>query len=264
MIISKYQNILKKRFFFISGCPRSGTSFLVKVIDSHPNVGILMEQTFGNRRRLNLRSKSWKNRSKLKQKTCKILKRISEPIIGNKVCCPDVWTIEDILQFCSIWPDHDIIWILRNPVDVLVSRHNREASDHYSKEARELMPLNFKTNFTAWASSWSICVQNYITLKHKYPDKLHLVYYEDLITNFEQTVGSLFTKLGLSQANEVHQYHQMAHYSALGKKEFNLKYKDSRAHLTPHIITDELRQQISEALEPYAYHIGLFENKTLI
>jgi hypothetical protein len=38
------ESIDSERCIFISGCPRSGTSLLTKIIDSHPDISILMDE----------------------------------------------------------------------------------------------------------------------------------------------------------------------------------------------------------------------------
>ena len=96
-------DLFEKPFVFITGAPRSGTSVLIKIIDAHPDIAILMENTFGNRRRHWKRVDYWNSSTHLKKEVGKIYSKFNESVIGNKVCTPDVWFVEDIHFFCKLF-----------------------------------------------------------------------------------------------------------------------------------------------------------------
>ena len=73
---------------FITGSPRSGTSLVTKVLDSHKDIALLMENNFGNRRRHWSMPQEWSSSKLLSKKVGQVYKDIQEPIIGNKVCSP--------------------------------------------------------------------------------------------------------------------------------------------------------------------------------
>jgi hypothetical protein len=43
-----HENVFKKNMIFITGAPRSGTSLVTKILDSHPEHAIVMEDIFIN------------------------------------------------------------------------------------------------------------------------------------------------------------------------------------------------------------------------
>ena len=103
--MSLFKRLLKKdpmnrMGVFVTGAPRSGTSMLTKVIDAHPDVAILMENIFQNRRRHWIKADFWNSPHTLKEEVSKVFSKLNEPVIGNKVCTPDVWfPIQDFMSF---------------------------------------------------------------------------------------------------------------------------------------------------------------------
>jgi len=256
----KSKAVFNKQFIFISGCPRSGTSFLTKVIDSHPKIGILMEAIFDNRARHHLKANYWNNTSDLKKKVQEKYKNIAPTIIGNKVCNPDIWSLKDILLFCNLFNAYKIVWIVRNPEDVILSRFRRERNDHFNEEAKKHLPLDYSSKLNTWASSWNICVQNFQRIKMHTPDKVFLIYYEDLLNKFEESMRALSIFLEVDYVEEYALYNKLPHYNANAQLEKDLKYNDKSYKLSEEENNiDALKKSIKESLIPYQKTVNLFK-----
>ncbi len=222
-----YKSPLKKPLIFITGTPRSGTSLVTKVVDTHPNIACLMENIFGNRRRHWKKAKFWNSTTKLKKKVAKAYSKLKEPIVGNKVATPDVWAADDINLFCSLFKDFKIVFVIRDPVAVSLSRFKRENYQReYNKKAKKNSLLNFKSRALTYISSWRQNIENYRKLKEAHPSKVYLLYYEDFCENFEKEVKSLCKFLDIPFAKEMKNWHKYPHHDKRGKLKRNLKYPD--------------------------------------
>ncbi len=223
------KNVFQKKMVFITGSPRSGTSLVTKVIDAHPECAILMENIFGNRRRHWARADFWDQELSFMEAVSCVYDRFDEPVIGNKVITPDVWSLEDIDQFLSLFRDKRIVFIVRNPLDVAMSRITREPTDFnkvFNETARENLTLDFRSRFHTYISSWEYGLKNYRMIKASRPEMTYLIYYEDFCSDFNQQVNLLFSFLGLPVTREVYDWHQLPHHNAEGELEVNLKYPD--------------------------------------
>lgn len=254
---------LNKRSIFITGTPRSGTSMLTKVIDSHPDIIMLMENIFSNRRRLWERSTFWDDEYLLKKELNKIYSKFKEPIIGNKVITPDVWSTDDIIQFVNSFSTFDIIFIIRNPIDVFKSRYRRENYEsEFNTKAKQRLHLDFSKRTLTYASSWRQNIENFHRLKDLYKKNVHLVYYDDLIVDFEYTIKNLFVELNIPFHDNVLNWHEFPHPDAYGVYKKNLKYKDQVIKK----ITQEkiIIPDIEEAIQKMGFHYELWKNRQII
>lgn len=219
--------ITDKQMVFITGAPRSGTSLLTKVLDAHGDIALLMENNFDNRRRHWQKAREWQSPAAFRKKICKAYKHIKEPIIGNKVCTPDVWWAEDILQFCRLFKKFRIIFIVRDPRDVVRSRFFREDYlAEFNDLARRHIMLDFRTRFLTYTSSWRQSIEVYRQLRDAiYPDIL-CVYYEDLINQFDKECRRLTDFLSIEPDTRMQQWHELPHHDSGGSLQKDVKYRD--------------------------------------
>ncbi len=222
-------NPCDKPCIFVTGAPRSGTSLLAKVIDAHPDTAILMENIFGNRRRHWQRADFWDSPPRLKQEVEKAFAAIAEPILGNKVVTPDVWDAGDIVRFCRLFKEFRVVFIVRDPAAVALSRRRREPEDFFkvfNEEARNNILLDFSCRFRTYVSSWRQSVENYWRLKDGFGDRVCLVYYDDLCRRFESEVRRVFAFLEIPFAERVLAWHELPHHKADGSLGRDVKYQD--------------------------------------
>jgi len=194
----RYENIkefMNRKLIFITGAPRSGTSLITKVIDAHPRNGILMESIFGNRRRHGSRSEHWGSKKIMKRKAASIFRKIDEKIVGNKDCTPDVWSAEDIYNFCELFREYKIVFVFRKPTSVVISRYKRtNYNKEYKEKAKKDLMLNFKSPFHDYSSSWRQSIGEYYKLKDRLGDIVSTIYYDDFTKNPKSGMKDLFKK----------------------------------------------------------------------
>ncbi|MCU0287583.1 MAG: sulfotransferase [Acidobacteria bacterium] len=230
-----FMNSLNKPLIFITGAPRSGTSLVTKVIDAHPDIAILMENIFGNRRRHWQREAFWQSTEALRCEVAKVYARLNEPVVGNKVVIPDVWDAGDILQFCRLFNRFKIIFMARDPRAAALSRLKREPADFFevfSPTARDNILLDFRDRFHTYISSWRQSIENFWKLRDGLgEDKIKIVYYEDFCRDFENQVRDIFTFLDIPFSNNILKWYEFSHHNAAGELVHDLKYPDSEIFL---------------------------------
>lgn len=252
---------------FVTGAPRSGTSMITKVIDAHPDVAILMENIFQNRRRHWSKAAFWNSPQTLKKETDSVFAKLKEPVIGNKVCTPDVWSADDILLFCRLFKDFKIVFILRDPVQVALSRFRRE---DYAKEFNEMSRKNILLDFLSrpmtYASSWRQSVENYWRLRDGYPEQIYLIYYEEFCRDFEAEARKLFTFLGLPFCEEILSWCQYPHHDSDGNLVNDLKYSDQPVKIktnSDETIAPALKEQVNAAINSIQTLYDLWEKRLI-
>jgi hypothetical protein len=257
-------NLFKKPFVFITGAPRSGTSLLAKIIDAHPDCAILMENIFGNRRRHWQRAEFWNSEQSLRKEVGNAYAGINQPIIGNKVATPDVWDTGDIARFCGLFEEFHILFIVRDPAAVALSRRQREPEDFFkvfSAEARKHILLDFHSRFHAYVSSWRQSVENYWRLKDGFKEKILMVYYEDLCRDFTGQIHMIFTFLGIPFASRVLSWHETPHHDANGALVRDLKYPDVAVEAKDEVL--EIPDELQNALELISWQSALWRQRKL-
>jgi hypothetical protein len=228
MKLSQQSDPLDRPLVFVSGAPRSGTSLVTKVIDAHPDIAVLMENIFGNRRRHWMKANFWNSSETLRREVEEVFKNLEEPIVGNKVCTPDVWSADDIMMFCNLFKDFKIVFVVRDPVQVALSRLNREDYEaEFNEDARHNMLLDFRSRFLTYASSWRQSIESYWKLRDGHPGKVYLLYYEDFCNQFEFQLRTLCDFLQVSFSANMLNWHQLPHHDARGNLKRDIKYKDA-------------------------------------
>ena len=255
---------IEKPLIFITGAPRSGTSLLTKVIDSHPDIDILMENIFGNRRRHWKRAIYWHSPELLLEEVEKTYAPLKAPIVGNKVITPDVWDAGDILQFCRLFESFRIIFMARDPRMVALSRLRREPADFfavYSPEARDNLLLDFSSRFHAYISSWRQSIENYWKFRDGLKEKVKLVYYDDFCLDFPDQVRGIFSFLEIPFSDSVLRWHEQPHHNAEGELVNDLKYPDTEVFSPPK--PEAYPDELMEALGTIEWQYRLWEKRGL-
>jgi len=221
-------NKIDKPYIFITGAPRSGTSMLTKVIDAHPDIGIFMENIFGLRRRHWQFPEFWNSEEELFKIVQSEYAKLKEPIVGNKVCTPDVWNTDEILKMASFFSSTKVVFIVRDPIDVIKSRLKRDDETEYNDLAKNYLCLDWKEkNFTS-LSSWRQSIEVYWKLKEYYQNNIYLIYYDDFVVSFKEEVMKLFKFLNVNFHDNIIAWHEQEHYDAKGRLKKDLKYKDEK------------------------------------
>lgn len=109
-----------------------------------------------------------------------------------------VFLIDDILQDI---PNALFIEIVRDPRDILASKKKRKqtisTSTQYEGEAKRIKTLE-RVYDPFWDSlEWRLALRAGQHARQKYPDRMHSVHYEDLITDPESVVSDICAFLNL-------------------------------------------------------------------
>jgi hypothetical protein len=237
---------------------------LTKVIDAHPDIAILMENIFQNRRRHWSRASFWNDNKKFQKQLNKVYSKLKEPIVGNKVITPDVWSIDDIIQFCNCFRSSKVLWIVRNPKDVFYSRYAREDySKEYNDVAKKNLHLDFSHRTMTYASSWRQSIENYYRLKELKKNDVMIVYYEDLVGDFENQITSIFSWLNVRFHKDVLEWYNVMHHDHEGNLVEDLKYKDKPVHSSSFERDYDEVPIIDEAIEKLDYFYKLWGERKL-
>jgi len=237
---------------------------LAKIVDGHPDIAILMENIFANRRRHWQRAEFWDSPLRLRQEVEAVYARLAEPVVGNKVATPDVWDAGDIIRFCQLFSDFRILFVVRDPAAVALSRWHREPDDFekvFNPEARKHILIDFRSRFHAYISSWRQSVENLWKLRDGYRERIHLVYYEDLCRNFSSQVHEIFAFLDVAIAPQVLSWHEMPHHDAQGALVRDLKYPD--VAVEPREAPREIPAALQDALAMIPCQYSLWRQRKL-
>lgn len=253
--------ILDRKLIFITGTARSGTSLVTKVLDAHSKVAILMENIFWNRRRYWRKANFWNNENEFASKVKKVYARLDESVVGNKVGSPDVWSADDIHKFCQLFKNFKIIFVIRNPIAVALSRLERESDDHFNARAYENFLLDFRNDFTAWMSLWRQSINIFWQFQDRYPDRTYLIYYEDFCENFRDQAEEICNFLELPFPDNLLRWHHLSHHDRNGALKDDLKYEDRPVKKVER--NKDIPNQLTEALGKIQMYWELWENREI-
>lgn len=263
-IFNNYE-ALKKRLIFITGAPRSVTLMLAKVVDAHPDIAVLMENIFGNRRRHCLRADFWESCKKLRKEVAKTYAKLDKPIVGNKVCSPDVWSADDIHRFCGLVLDFQIIFVVRDPIHVALSRFKRENFlTEFNNKARQNILLDFRTQFLTYSPSWRPSIETYWKLRDGHGDRTYIVYYEDFCHNFDRHTEYLCHFLRIPFSEDMLNWYRLPHHNAYGHLQRDIKYPDAPVQCAnSNLQENELPEDLKEAPSSIEWLRVLWEKRQL-
>lgn len=263
----KNSDVLDRKMVFVTGAPRSGTSLLTKVLDAHPEMAILMENNFGNRRRHWMRSEAWKSEKALARSVCKTYSGIAEPVLGNKIGTPDVWWPEDILQFCRLFAGFKIVFIVRDPVQVIRSRYFREDyASEFNEPGRRNIMLDFRSRFLAYASSWRQSIEVYRQLKDAVSPDILCVYYDDMVADLETECRKMTRFIGLPYDDKMLRWHEVPHHDKDGVLKRDMKYTDAPVGeytRLDEVIPESQEREFRQAMDTIQHEIRLYQAREL-
>lgn len=155
---------VKKAPIFIVGCGHSGTSLLLALLDAHPKIYGVPDETKMFTRKLKY-LENW-------------ISRIEKDLIRQKKAR---WVektpqhIHHIRHILQKWPQAKIIYIIRDPKDTVASLFSR-----YN---------DLEVSITRWVHD------NNAGIRHREHPNIHVIKYEDLIVDQEKYLTELFNFL---------------------------------------------------------------------
>jgi len=217
-----------KNIISIHGVPRSGTSWLGQLIDSNPDVCYKFQPLFSN---------TFRNKINLSTPNTEILKVISE--IANteddfidrviekengihykfdkKSRNPNYFAMKHV-RYHYLIPkflelrEIKILAIVRNPCGVLNSWQNapkefRNSDGSFVDEWYYGMSRNnFSPDEFFGFNKWKELTTYFVNIESNYPEKLHIIRYEDLVLNTKESLFKIFKFIGIPFDNQTRDY----------------------------------------------------------
>jgi len=216
----------KQSLFFCGGPPKSGTTFLQRLLDIHPDVSCPSEDNlaFLANRIFSIHEAYNKNlrivASRIGVETCPLVdinvyyqaygnlvreiaknRSSGEPILGVS---DNGFLLNNLAPFLqNIFEGSRAILIFRNPIDTAVSawKHNHNL---YKKEGNkrhlDIMKINGKLNLEEYVLSgskqWNIKTKEHLQTARKLSDRVLVVTYEALLENKTETLKKILGFLG--------------------------------------------------------------------
>ena len=211
-----------KRVFFVCGTPKSGTTWLQRVLDTHPQVQCSGEGHFIERftvplagvlrgyaaRMAQTASRVYEGKPYYPPLTQGDLDRIARSFVLDRLMSrkpgPQVRWIGDktpgyastMPQLLRLFPQARFINIIRDPRDVAVARL------HHSRRVRQAenlgaSPLDLAAFVHEGALDWARCVEPIAAFMADNPGQLHNVRYEDMIADPAAEAAKVYRFLGI-------------------------------------------------------------------
>ena len=273
---------MKQEHFFITGCQRSGTTLMRLILESHSQVRCLDELTNQNLM-LDFNEASVQER----------LAQLPESHIGFKIprfaeqLRDKYMSDSDFPSFPSFYANQKVIFLIRDPLDVITSmarlelneggwieqqgrpilQHKRRQPKFESRYATELKLIDESP------SQWELVAALYWRIKNE-PLLEYLqeqmpvmaLRYEDLVNHPRAVIASIVQALGLMWEDDLMSHHTTAH-TEVDKNGFAIGNTDTRKPISTdsigshkdvlseqqisliHSITAPLEQQLSTIFE---------------
>jgi hypothetical protein len=248
---------MDKKFLFICGCPRSGTTALWRLMVAHPRIVLGVEryvlfaqqknksltpELYDKQKFFDLQPKEtfYKNLVEFSRYYEMAEKRYDKALwIGDKI--PFLFLKYANLE--ATMPGANIIFIVRNIIDVAGS---------YQRRADRGDPTwtpdkDYKQSIADWRQSIELTLQFIADKKRNI--RVHIVSYEDLFLQAAD-LGPLFEKLGLDVSPQVQaQYEKLMEKSGeLDARRGDALTSSNRQYISLHAPFDEYRRILEKRL----------------
>lgn len=248
-----------KDVIWINGMPRSGTSWLSQIFDSHPNISFKLSPLFS------YAFKDFVDEGSSKQKWLDLFKRVfvSEDDFINQlyrresgeypIFIKDELTklvIKDTRyhnltdSMLKLFPDIKLIHIVRHPCGAINSW--LKAPKEFSQDLNPLdewrtAKSRKKSIEEFWGfDDWLFLTKQYLKLQEEFPNNVMVVFYEDLVYNIYSESRRMFEFVNLSMKNQTITFleksqnsHNVSEYAVFKDKNVATQWK---TELHPEII----------------------------
>ena len=214
------------QYFFVTGSPKSGTTWLQKTLDGHPEVVCSGEGAFMERIAkpiVEMREEYNKHQALVADRVyehCSYYEPLSMASIGPAVreiivslmsqrAYEGVLAIGDktprhnffLFGLDSLFPTAKFINIVRHPYDVAVSKlfHASRAGQEDALQAESAARASLVEQA---AKDWAVAQQRVAEFRQKHPRRIIEVKYEDLLEQPMEEATRLFSHLGVSTDHE--------------------------------------------------------------
>jgi len=227
------QHSNQKKFFFIIGRPRSGTTLLRTVMDAHPQIKIPLESTFILNLYIQFHNKKWDTKTKLK--FIEILKSqrkiktwqldwedVTKTFLERDIQSYQQAVLIPYEKFHSIFPKTTITYLAdKTPsysfqgflVHKLMTIFPNAKFIHLIRDYRANASSIKKFDFSAPEVSlitirWKNSLRMITKLKNQFPERWHTLTYEDFVDNPYDELKKIESFLGIEHHPEALEYYK--------------------------------------------------------
>jgi hypothetical protein len=252
----------------IHSVPRSGSTWLGSIFDSHPDVAYKMQPLFSYAFKDYLDNKSSNERihlffneiarskdafiNQLEAKEKGIIPVFKKSQNYTHCCYKEVRYHHILENMLTVCPDVNAVLIIRNPLAVLYSWYKAPKEFRPEKgwkfdEEWLYAPkknLNLPEEFHGYAK-WKEAANLFLELKQSFPNQVSLVNYKDLLNDTKNEVIRLFDFAGLEVDEQTKQFIKESTtqnnedaYAVYKTKSKDDKWKDLPEHIIEYIYND--------------------------
>ncbi len=267
---------MKLKIIWLNGMPRSGTSWLSQIFDSHPDVRFklspLFSYAFKNALDSNSTKKEWKNFFKevyflnndfLNQTNRR--KTGEYPIFKLKNSTPNYLAIKETRyhnltkRMLDLLRGIKFIHIIRNPCGAINSwlkapREFPKDADPSKEWKTGVCRKTGKEEFWGF-NDWKLLTSMYLDLQKKFPNKVLVICYEDLVDEPFKITRKIFDFVNLNLHQQTMNFlissnskHHAGEYAVFKNKDVKYKWK---RQLSPKIIKEIYSDLKRTPLEKY-------------
>jgi hypothetical protein len=263
---------------WLCGMPRSGTNWLCQIFDSHENVNFklspLFSYAFKNKVGVNSTKEDWTkffedvyhSKDDFLNQTQKRADGIF-PDFMVKRSFPEFLVIKDtryhnlIPSILEHFADIKIVYIVRNPCGAINSwllskkefpSHADPLKEWKTGHCRKIGMEEF------WGfDDWKSLTKQYLDLERKYPEKVKVVSYEDIVEQSSLQTSIMFDFVGLNPSKQTEDFLMLSQTTHI--EHGNAVYKDKsvkdnwKSSLAPEIIAAIKDDLEGTELEKYLY-----------
>ena len=283
---NRIHQVLSRQIFFIVGAQKSGTTWLQRILDAHPQIVCSGEGHFIDDLSLNMSSLIQKYNQKLLLVADRVYEgnpyylpftqnefdflsvaamaiMLSKRSISEETLCIGDKTPVNILHvdsFIRLFPEAKYIHIVRDGRDVVVSHYKHIERVVKTKNLKDYKLSSFKESLPELSKKWSLFVEKGAEAAKKLPSKqFQLIRYEDLKQQPDNHIQRLFQFLGVNDSLElVKSCQEKTSFESLTKRKAGEEKMDS--FLRKGIVGDWQNHFDAESLQIFEQYGGKWLN----
>ena len=201
----------ENRLIFVAGVPRSGTTLVQNILDSHPDIygGPEFDRIpniIDLRRKLNVSIKQGRidmfvNPAEVDNHIANLIKNLLFPVARRHNCTytseKTPWNILAFRDLIEILPEAKFIYVIRYPHAVIASM----LKVAQRSKLQGVMPPDFTRSISLACYYIESVLRLVKALDSKYPQKIYTLKYEDLLENPETEIKKLCAYIGVTFAD---------------------------------------------------------------
>ena len=261
------------RKIFIGGLPRSGTTMVQNILDSHPSIygGPEFDRIpniidLRNKLLISFESgriSNYTSKQNIDLSISQLIENLFNGIDTQKkysyISEKTPWNILFFDELVTIFPDAKFIMVLRNPLNVFNSMKN------VAKRAKEkdVIPPDFTTNYKIAVAYMETVYKIMQRLLSKYPNNFYLIRYEDLLINLDAQTKNICEFIGVEWTAKLLDFNKIKHPGEEQMTKDDIWYTKSMFNADPeHII--KRKKNFNLSFFERAFITYMFKNNNLI